>query len=967
MGRFDHGSIYFKFGLATAIILLVIAAIIGHILDALLPTLLVLAVSYLFQREITRRKRIEAELRVGERRYRDLIEYSHGLICTHDLAGTLLSVNSAAALALGFRPDELIGRNLCDLLTPEVRRFFAAYLERIKSNGKDDGTLVIMTHDGKERIWLYRNILYEEPGKPPYVIGHALDVTELRRAEDELRRSEESFRSLSAFSPIGIFQTDSEGQTIYVNDRWKELSGLTLEQTVNDGWLQAVHPEDRDALLTQWREARRRGHEFSAEFRFLGPLGETRWVYARVKPILSGAGNVLGYVGADEDITERKVLELELQQARDAALESTKLKSVFLANTSHEIRTPLNAIFGTTGLLLDSNLTSEQRELCQIARSSADALLAVINDVLDFSRIEAGKLPFAVMDFDLFLIIESAIDLFTEQAQVKGLNLFSLINGDVPTQLRGDPGRFRQILINLLSNAIKFTDKGEVTLRVTKQSEANGDVVLRFTVSDTGIGIPRDGQDRVFNAFSQVESSPSRGYGGTGLGLAISRQLVKLMHGRIGVKSELGRGSTFWFTVPFEKRPQAHGVDPRFQLEGLRVLLIGDSTAALKVLEQQLTSWAVHTHRVETTSEAEAILRRSLDADTPYDLGIIDERSPLTDEPPTTVALRSNGTRLLPLIMMTPLGFRRDAAKLRDAGIEVCLTKPVKQSALLNSLVRLSAHRAMATDGYDAKSLSQAPQRNVRVLVVEDNATNRRVVLHQLQKLGYSADAVANGLEALAALNDVPYDIVLMDCLMPEMDGYEATKQIRLGQGKGKDVRIIAMTAGAFESDRQQCFSAGMNDYLAKPIREEELTAALVRWSRVSPESNETAAAPEEFRDGERVSEAIQKLWTVGDPNLFQDFIAAVIDDVTTGLKDLEEGLARGDSKRLSTTAHTLKSVCGTIGAKEMMELCEHIEARARVGSVDGVHHRLKLLKEQFPYLRDVLKNEIEAVAEVST
>lgn len=975
MVRFDHSSIYLRLGLATAVIIFVIAATIRPHLDAFLAILLVLGVSYLFQREITRRKRVEAELRVSEQRYRYLVEHSQGLICTHDLAGTLRSLNSAAAVSLGFRPDELVGRSLCDLLSPGVRNLFDTYLERIKRNGKDNGTMKIMTSDGEQRIWLYRNIVYKEKGKAAYVIGHALDVTELRRAEEDLRRSEEMFRSLSAFSPIGIFQTDRDGQAIYVNDRWRELSGLTLEQTQDDGWLQAVHPEDRETLATQWHDAARRGDEFSAEFRFMTPLRETRWIYARVKPILSGEGNVLGFVGADEDITERKVLELELQHARDAALESAKIKSEFLANTSHEIRTPLNAIFGTTGLLLDSKLTSEQRELCEIVRTSADALLAVINDVLDFSRIEAGKLPFAVMDFDLFLIIESAIDLFTEQAQAKGLDLFSLVNGDVPTQLRGDPGRFRQILINLLSNAIKFTDKGEVTLRVTKEVENDRDVVLRLSVSDTGIGIPRDAQDRIFNAFSQVESSPSRRYGGTGLGLAISRQLVKLMRGRIGVKSELGRGSTFWFNVPFEMRTRVQGTDARAQLEGLRVLLLGDNAVSLKILQQQLASWGVHTGKAETVSKAEAILRREIEAGKPYDVGIIDVRSLAMDEPEIALALRSNAAiRPPPLIMMTPLGFRRDPGRLRNAGIEVCLTKPVKQSQLLSSLVRLSANRAIAAppiDEYYAVRSSQAAiKRNTRVLVVEDNATNRRVVLHQLQKLGYSADAVANGLEALKALDDLPYDIVLMDCLMPEMDGYEATKQIRLGHGKGKDAKIIAMTAGAFESDRQRCFSAGMNDYLTKPIREEDLAAALTRWSKVTPEIRETAAAADErdtqFHNGESVSETIQKLWAVSDPGLYQDFITGVIDDVTAGLRDLEEGLSQGDAKWLSTRAHTLKSVCGIIGAKEMMDLCEYIEGQARTGSVDGVDHRIQLLKKRFLDLRDVLENEIEAVAQVA-
>jgi len=317
---------------------------------------------------------------------------------------------------------------------------------------------------------------------------------------------------------------------------------------------------------------------------------------------------------------------------------------------------------------------------------------------------------------------------------------------------------------------------------------------------------------------------------------------------------------------------------------------------------------------------------------------------------------------------MTPVGFRRGAAKLREVGIEVCLTKPVKQTRLLNLLVRLSAKRPIAPpaihEHYAVSYRQGMIKRNTRVLVVEDNATNRRVVLHQLQKLGYSVDAVANGRAALEALNDVPYDIVLMDCLMPVMDGYEATKQIRLRRGEDRDTTIIAMTAGAFEDDRERCVAAGMNDYLTKPIGEEELATALARWTKETSEIKKTAATADErnmrFQNGKRVAKKIQRLAAVSDPNLFPDFITGVIDDVTTGLKDLQEGLAQHDTKRLSTRAHTLKSVCGSIGAEEMMELCEYIEARARAGSVDGVAHRIKLLKTRFPHFCDLLQNEKE-------
>jgi two-component system sensor histidine kinase/response regulator len=578
------------------------------------------------------------------------------------------------------------------------------------------------------------------------------------------------------------------------------------------------------------------------------PDGRVAWGLTTKIPVRNLAGEIIGTLGVTKDITQLKETEIELARTRDSAIEASRIKSEFLANMSHEIRTPMNGVIGMTGLLLDTELTPVQHEFAETIRNSADSLLTIINDILDFSKIEAGKLSFETLDFDLVETVEGALDMFAERARHKGIELACEIPADMPKRLRGDPGRLRQVITNLIGNGIKFTEKGEVIVRVSRERETEQDVVVAFSVKDTGIGIPEDVQGRLFQAFTQADSSTTRRFGGTGLGLAISRQLVAMMGGEIGVRSEPGKGSTFWFSARLDKQTGPIEPPPSIyfrDLFDLRVLVVDDNATNRQILRHQLFAWKMQKGSASNGFEALELLRAAAAEGKPYDLALLDMQMPEMDGMTLARAIKADpaisGARL---IILTSMGYMHTQDELKAAGVDAYLVKPVKQSRLFDCLVNVLG-RAAAEHVQDKPSREAAPAKaseepspmgHAKILLAEDNIVNQKVALAQLKALGFAADAVANGQEVLTALKQVPYDIIFMDCQMPEMDGYEASRMIRQAEKTGHanwkaPVRIIAMTANAMTGDREKCLAAGMDDYLSKPVRRNELQSALLKWA----------------------------------------------------------------------------------------------------------------------------------------
>ena len=680
-------------------------------------------------------------------------------------------------------------------------------------------------------------------------------ITRLDRARataEEVRKraevAEAKFHNIVELAPDAIVMTDVDGRIVLSNRQTELLFGFTADELRGkpvealvpaDCW--ARHRQDcarfieKPAVKSMGMDfdlmgCRRDGNEFPVQI----SLSHVDFEEGRL------------VIAAIRDVSRQKTHDLELRAAKEAAEAGAKAKSEFLATMSHEIRTPMNGVIGMTGLLLDTSLTPEQREYAEAVRVSGQALLDIINDILDFSKIEAGKLDLETVDFDLRVLVEEVVMLLAERAHSKGLELASLVQVSVPTAVRGDPGRVRQVLTNLLGNAIKFTGRGEIVVNVSVADSTRDPgpqhVNIRFDVTDTGIGMAPEQCALVFERFTQADSSTSRRYGGTGLGLAICKMLTQLMHGHIGVESMPGQGSTFWFIVPLQRQAgvqQGQIVSSR-SLRGQRVLIVDDHAVNRRILEHQLGIHGILHESVNDGMQALATMKRSAAKGTPFDLAILDLHMPGMDGLELARKIKADSAlSRVRLVLLTSLGRRGDAKIAQEAGILAYLTKPVRQDQLIECLTLVMARSertAVRTDDQPPlmitrHSLSEAQaQRSPRVLVVEDNPVNQKVAAKMLEKLGCRVDVAANGREAVEGLARIQYLLVFMDCQMPEMDGFEATRLIRQQERAWGHIPIVAMTANARAEDHARCLAIGMDDYLSKPVQLQDVAEILRRW-----------------------------------------------------------------------------------------------------------------------------------------
>ncbi len=692
---------------------------------------------------------------------------------------------------------------------------------------------------------------------------------------------------------------------------------------------------------------------------------------------------------------DRKRVRDELVVARDSAIESARLRAEFLANMSHEIRTPLNGVIGMMGLLVDTELSADQREMVEVARASGESLLRIVNDILDFSKISAGKTKLEEADFDLGLAVEGVVVMFDEAAHAKGVALEYMIDGDVARRFRGDAGRLRQILTNLIGNAIKFTAQGTVTIHVGCVSESENESVLRFQIRDTGIGIPLDGQRIIFNAFMQAETSITRRFGGTGLGLAISSQLVELMGGSIGVESAPGGGSTFWFTASFRRQPAADGAGiDHLHFERVRVLVAESSPNSARMIGEHLAAWKMRASEVVSSAQALAALNDAMAGGDPFEIAIIDLRLPESGGLALARTIKDN-PRLanIRVLGLYALDDRPSLQQAQAAGVDALLARPLRQSRMCNALAAL-----MATPTLQLALLAHRPRRSIksraaaeircrtRILLVEDNLINQQVAMRMIERIGYQADAVDNGRSALEILAHSHYDLILMDCQMPEVDGYTASREIRRREGASHHTPIIGLTARALAGDREICVRAGMDDYLSKPVMPEDLCEIIDKWviaghssdaAAMPPKAPESAATANGSARAERstaepvVNEAViaelREYQKPGEADFVTELIGIFEEDLLVRLNQIRAGVKTMDALRVSQAAHALKGASGELGAAGMREICSRLESSTGNGSIVAATSILPELEAEAERVRVALATyRVDAPAPVA-
>jgi two-component system sensor histidine kinase/response regulator len=798
---------------------------------------------HLLSAEIDNRRRAEHMLRERSQLLDTLIQTSPVGIIVHDQDRVVMMANPAFCEIFGYTEQECLGPRLEELIVqPGAEPAFLENIQRIAEGAVLQGSMKRKRKDGLlVDVEVHAKRLLAD-GKYCGAFALFQDITKRVEAETALRQSEEVFRTLCAAAPVGVFRIDEQGSMVYANERLLEIHGLTMEQISGPDFRAGIHPEDAERVMAARSVNLRREGRFFDQYRYVKRGGEVVWLGVHGGPVRAPDGRPQGFVGVIEDITSVREAHEQMREAKEAADAASRAKSEFLANMSHEIRTPMNGIIGMTELALETELDPSQREYLNAVKYSADSLLTVINDILDFSKIEVGKLSLDPIEFNLRDHLGQAMKILAGRAHEKGLELACFVPPELPNFVVGDPVRLRQVILNLIGNAIKFTDQGEVVLRVYPESptpssadaaQATDGMSLHFAVSDTGIGIPPEKQELIFEPFSQADTSTTRRYGGTGLGLSICSRLIGMMNGRIWLESEAGHGSIFHFTARFGRASVSStlaNADPAL-LENVEVLIVDDNATNRQILERTLSHWNMRPKSAASAEAGLAMLQQARASGVPFGLMVLDCHMPDIDGFMLVEQLQKlPEMRDLAILMLTSGGQRGDGQRCKELGIAAYLIKPVLQSDLLETLLRVLGPRSDAAQPMQlvTRHTLREGRMPLRVLLAEDNIVNQRLAVRLLEKEGHSVVVAGDGVKALEALERQQFDLILMDVQMPVMDGVETTAAIRkLEHGIGTHIPIVAMTAHAMAGDRQRFLALGMDGYVSKPIHSRDLYDAI--------------------------------------------------------------------------------------------------------------------------------------------
>jgi PAS domain S-box-containing protein len=962
--------------------------------------------------EIQERAFVEEALRKSEARLNQALCAAQMGAWDWDMISDRMTWSEGTESLFGLMPGTLAGNfNAClDFLHPDDRpRVIQALRSTVETGTDYDVESRIICTNGTIRWVASIGALIRNPnGIAVRMTGTLMDITKRKQIELALERERQQLRQIIACAPIAMAMFDTQMCYLAHSQKWLTVQGLE-GQSISGRSHYEIFPD----IPERWQAEHQRalqGEVISVSEDVWERMDGTR-VYLRwaIHPWYTPDGEVGGIVIATDRINE-------LVEAREAALEAARLKSQFLANMSHEIRTPMNGVLGMAGLLLQTPLTPQQLEYASTIRSSAEHLLTVINDILDFSKLEAGEMQLESIDFELDSCIESVVDVLATQAHEKGLELAIWVESDVPKQLQGDPNRLRQILLNLVGNAVKFTDTGQVVVKASvsrelgtgEESSAQTNqplttenplpithyllpIHIRFEVTDTGIGISDDDKEKLFQSFSQVDASTTRQYGGTGLGLVICKQLVELMGGEIGVESVLDQGSTFWFTASFDTPAVAQATACPLIFGKLRLLIVSDRATTRQAVCAALRrstiphgsalptplltdTWEVQVDEAVDTLTTLNALRSSAAQGNPYDVAILDLQLPKPQGALLVPMIRSDPTLAeTKLIVMTTSDRLSTVQELETMDISGYLIKPVRASRLLDCLVSALAAKEEDLDDWVSDEQEEAtaenpkpPQSSLKILLVEDHEVNQMVTLNQLAMLGFEADCVGNGSEAIAQLEQQNYDLVLMDCQMPVLDGYETTQEIRRREGSERHTTIIALTAHALPHDREKCLAAGMDDYLSKPIAQEALGAMIERWTKhtikpIVADTNSEIKHNPQFSNLslEETPLNLERLHTIcrGKVTVQQQLVQAFIKNAQPGLEQIRLALQVNDFETIKQQAHRIKGASANVGVRLMPEVAAQLEQQAREKHLEGAMEKLEALEKQLGQVKAFVEN----------